>query len=108
MCGSLGKLVVIDAAIPLSTRGVEGVLDCPAMMFTETDPVERRFPTGFAGELLLCSVSYVATANVSFPRTAGALAIHSSAPRTSAHDGLLSVRLVAIEEGMPVKAVPLT
>jgi hypothetical protein len=77
-------------------------------MFTGTVAVESRLPAGVAGELVVCSASYVATVYISFPGTAGPFTIQVSAPLTSVHEGLLSVRLVAIEDGVPVKAVPLT
>jgi hypothetical protein len=42
------------------------------------------------------------------PATAGALAVHVNVPLALLHAELLAVRLVAIDAGLPVNAVPFT
>ena len=46
--------------------------------------------------------------NVSLPATAGALAVHVNVPLELLHAGLLVLRFVAIEEGLPLNVVPFT
>jgi hypothetical protein len=107
-CGSAANVAVIVLATPLSTSGVDGALACPAITVTETVAVESRLPAGVVGDELVCCASYVLIVNVSLPATAGALAVHVNVPLELLHAGLLVLRFVAIEEGLPLNVVPFT
>jgi hypothetical protein len=63
---------------------------------------ERTFPAGVAGDELICIASYVTTLYTLFPTATGALTVHVNVPPVLEHAGLLVVRLVAIDAGVPV------
>jgi hypothetical protein len=108
MCGSAANDAVIVFATPLRTSGVAGVLATPETTVIGTLAVESTLPMGVAGDVLVCGASYVLTENASLPATAGAPAVHVNVPLELLQAGLPGVRFVAIEDGLPVYALPLT
>jgi hypothetical protein len=63
-------------------------------------------PAGTLRDVDVCCASYVANVNASLPATAGAVMVQVRG--TPEHAGLLGVRLLAIDAGVPVYGVPLT
>jgi hypothetical protein len=68
--------------------------------------LESALPAGTLGVVDVCSASYVTNVNASLPAAAGAVMVQVSG--TPEHAGLLGVRLLAIDAGVPVYGVPLT
>jgi hypothetical protein len=69
---------------------------------------ERTFPAGVAGDELVCKASYVTTLYTLFPTATGALTVQVNVPPALEQAGLLGVRFVAIDVGVPVGGVLFT